>query len=170
MPGGAGVARWGERLAPVSAQNAVRDAGAVHDEGKREARFQAMLYGSPVAAAAGPALAKSGLRSRKQLRFAYEASGLPRGFRHELASLAYARPADDLVRHLVATHHGYGRPWFPSCTDPDAKGHELTRVDGGWPKAFLASMARYGPWQLAGLESALRAADARRSIEEQQDD
>lgn len=166
----AGVARWGERLAPVSAQNAVRDAGAVHDEGKREARFQAMLYGSPVAAAAGPALAKSGLRSRKQLRFAYEASGLPRGFRHELASLAYARPADDLVRHLVATHHGYGRPWFPSCTDPDAKGHELTRVDGGWPKAFLASMARYGPWQLAGLESALRAADARRSIEEQQDD
>lgn len=166
----AGVARWGEFLAPAAAQGAVRDAGAIHDEGKREARFQAMLYGNPVAAAAGPALAKSGLRSRRQLRLAHEASGLPRGFRHELASFAYAKPADDLVRHLVATHHGYGRPWFPSCADPEAKGHDVTRLDSGWAKAFFAAAASYGPWRLAGLESALRAADARRSIEEQQDD
>lgn len=166
----AGVARWGHLLARSNAKDLVRDAGAVHDEGKREGRFQTMLYGNPIAAAAGPALAKSGQRGRKQLRLAYEVSGLPRGFRHELASLAYSPIDNDVVRHLVATHHGFGRPWFPPCSDPSAPGHELARVDGGWAKKFFSLSARHGPWYLAGLESSLRAADARRSIEEQQDD
>jgi CRISPR-associated endonuclease/helicase Cas3 len=166
----AGVANWGRRLAPLDKRDIVHAAGAIHDEGKREARFQAMLYGNPITAAAGPALAKSGLQNRQKLRLAYAASGLPRGFRHELASLTYVSVDDALVRHLVATHHGYGRPWFPACADPSAKGHQLTHVDSGWAQSFFAATRIYGTWGLAGLESALRAADARQSIEEQEND
>lgn len=120
-------------------------AAKIHDLGKSEPRFQVMLHGDPFAAAAGPVLAKSGLRKLAEKNAAYAQSGLPRGFRHELASLALAEENDALVCHLVGTHHGYGRPWFPVCHDPDALGSKQTRLDSGRLIAFAKLTNNYNP-------------------------
>ncbi len=164
-----GVADQIRQLAPGHpAQERLVRAARLHDLGKSEPRFQSMLYGHPVHAAGQPPLAKSGLRRLDQLRAAFAQSGLPRGFRHELASLLYSQETDPLVRHLVATHHGYGRPWFPASEDPEAPGANLPALGSGWVADFAAHLAEFGPWRLAAMELYLRAADARQSMIEQE--
>ena len=170
-----GVARLTEKLAQRNSEREqiVRAAGQ-HDLGKAEPRFQAMLHGSVLSAAAGPLLAKSGLRTLSQVLASYAESGLPRGFRHELASLSSsltggAPEIDQLVRYLVATHHGYGRPWFPVCADPEAPGLDHGKVGSGWASEFAGLLRLYRPWRLAEMELLLRASDARQSKAEQEE-
>ena len=64
---------------------------------------------------------------QRQRQRAERRSGWPPGLRHELVSLALldaspelqAKAHDlDLVRHLVASHHGWCRPWAPNTVDP----------------------------------------------------
>jgi CRISPR-associated endonuclease/helicase Cas3 len=166
----ADVARWAYRLAHTDpARAAIVDAARIHDAGKAERRMQSLLHGSPLKAAGGPLLAKSALRSRDQQLAAWKASALPRGFRHEFASLDVAAPADGLVRHLTATHHGYGRPWVPPCQDPAAPGAAHAGLAAHWLAAWHLQLTRHGPWALARMEWLLRAADARASIEEAAD-
>lgn len=163
----AGVEAMAARITqghPAEAQ--IRTAAREHDLGKQARVFQILMHGDPLRAAAGPLLAKSGLRSQRALRAALQ--GFPRGFRHELHSLDLMQHNDPLVHHLVATHHGYGRPWFPPCADPNAPGVQHNRLDQHWAARFAQLRRQLGPWQLAGLELLLRAADIRRSIEEQQ--
>lgn len=166
---GVGI-RAGQLAADHPERTRIERAASLHDQGKSESRFQAMLHGDPVAAAAGPLLAKSGLRRLSELRAAYAQSGLPAGFRHELASLALIDEADPLIRYLVATHHGYGRPWFPACADPQAPGADLIPLGSGWVEMVAALRRQYGPWALAAMELLVRAADARQSIAEQERD
>jgi len=113
----------------------------LHDWGKADCRFQALLIGSDVAAAlAQPILwAKSAsiptaalTRRRARLR-----ATLPDGFRHEMLSVqmaasavgASALPADQklhaLSLHLVATHHGHARPFAPLVDDEAPPGVSL---------------------------------------------
>jgi CRISPR-associated endonuclease/helicase Cas3 len=163
------VARWADRLCQSHPQTqAIVSAAIVHDAGKADARMQALLHGHPVKAANGPTLAKSALRTREQQLAAYRASRLPKNFRHEFASLDYAQLEDPLVRHLVATHHGHGRPWLKPCADPQAAGARFASLAGHWPEHWSRMMHDHGPWRLAALEWRLRAADARASIEEAQ--
>ena len=165
----AGVeARAGQLAADHPERTRIARAARLHDRGKSEPRFQAMLHGDPIAAAVGPLLAKSGLRRLSELRAAYAQSGLPAGFRHELASLALVDECDPLIRYLVATHHGYGRPWFPACADPQAPGADLIPLGSGWVEMVAALRRQYGPWALAEMELLVRAADARQSIAEQE--
>ena len=164
-----GVAQRAKVLAAIHPEcDKIRVAASIHDMGKKEPRFQIMLHGDPFAAAAGPLLAKSGLRRLSAQNAAYAQSGLPRGFRHELASVALSDENDPLIRHLVATHHGYGRPWFPDCKDRQALGAEYTVLDSGWLHSFVSLCDGNGPWALAGMELLLRAADARQSIAERE--
>jgi len=161
------VARWAEKLNHNHPQRkALVEAAAVHDAGKQEPHMQKLLYGHPLYAALGPALAKSALRRRDQLFMAYRQSGLPKGFRHEFASLDCVQIEDTLIRHLVATHHGHGRPWLKSCNDPTAPGAHFAALDNHWPKHWSEVLNQHGPWQLAQLEWRLRVADARASMEE----
>lgn len=161
------VGRWAERLAEghTHARSLVH-AALVHDEGKREPRMQVMLHGDALRAVAEPPLAKSALASARDRYAAWRQSGLPRGFRHELASLAYAPQEDALVSHLVGTHHGYGRPWFIPCADPAAAGAQLAALGSPWLAQFADIHMQFGLWGLAELEWRLRAADARASMEE----
>jgi len=164
-----GVARLADGLAHEHPeQERIVRAAWRHDLGKADPHFQNMLHGNSLAAAAGPLLAKSGLRKLSQMLAAYAESGLPKGFRHELASLSPSLPqgeleSDILVRYLIATHHGYGRPWFPPCAYIDDTVANMARLGSGWVQAFAALVERYGPWFLAGMELLLRASDARQS-------
>lgn len=113
--------------------------------------------GSPL----GTLLAKSGAH---EVRVSRMLSGLPRGWRHEVASLAARPDMPPLVRYLVGTHHGHGRPWLPASPDT-----ELWRAARGpeWPALVAKMRADYGYWGLAYLEALVRLADWARSAEGQ---
>jgi len=92
-------------------------------------------------------------------------------YRHEFGSLLDAEPrsedaeieddARDLVLHLIAAHHGRGRPHFPpdEAFDPERPRDDSARVAAEVPRRFARLQRQYGRWGLAYLESLLRAAD-----------
>jgi len=69
--------------------------------------------------------------------------------------------AKDLVLHLIAAHHGRGRPHFPSdeAFDPDYPQDKADDVAVEVPRRFARLQRKYGRWSLAYLESLLRAAN-----------
>lgn len=181
----------------------------LHDIGKADRRFQLMLRGgseieffkdeTPWAKSAMPPGA------REAHRLAQQKSGYPRGARHEVQSLAMLQgqleavkarlptgdtePDVDLVLHLVASHHGYCRPFAPAVTDDNfvdvalpkhtstkfgeidfastTSCNGLHRLDSPLADRFWALVAKYGWQELCWLEAILRLADHRASEEEQ---
>jgi CRISPR-associated endonuclease/helicase Cas3 len=117
-------------------------AGLHHDEGKAAPGWQLCVNGGNPVRLSEPALAK-GRYLRSPL------SRLPIRWRHEAESLSRL-PADvpDLVRWLIATHHGYARPHWPI---PD---HGL-----GLAELMERLHGEHGYWGLAFYEAALRCAD-----------
>jgi CRISPR-associated endonuclease/helicase Cas3 len=150
-----------------------------HDLGKADVRFQSILRGSHELVTdtddLASMLAKSG-RQQTDKQF-----GWPRGMRHEAVSLAlleglpeaaFAGTDRELVLHLAATHHGWGRPLFPPVLD-DGSVNVSVQFDGNTLKAASATATmdwnqperlnrlsrKYGHWGLALLEATLRLAD-----------
>jgi CRISPR-associated endonuclease/helicase Cas3 len=80
-------------------------------------------------------------------------------YRPELRKL----PPDmqDLVLHLIAVHHGNGRPHFleDQAFDPEPKGQKADEIAASVVQRFARLQQQYGRWGLAYLESLLRAAD-----------
>jgi CRISPR-associated endonuclease/helicase Cas3 len=132
------------------------EAGRLHDLGKNDARFQLMLGSFD-----GRLLAKSGSH---EVAVSRKLAGLPRGWRHELGSVAQRLDIDPLVRYLVGSHHGRGRPWMPAAPDPKLW-HQANA--GDWPALATHMQDRYGFWGLCYLEAILRLADWARSVDEQ---
>ncbi len=158
-------------------------AGATHDEGKRDSRFQRLLrgdQGEPVATADDTPLAKSGRRTPAEYRAAIASSGLPTAWRHEQLSSVVAWEltgagidgASRLVTRLVGTSHGHGRATFPHVTagligdQPALAGSsEVLHDRGGWDAVVEVTHREHGVWGCAYLEAILRAADAQVSGE-----
>ncbi len=93
-------------------------------------------------------------------------------YRHEFGSLLdvegqpeFQSLSDDLkqlVLHLIAAHHGRGRPHFPQeeAFDHEPKGKkDVIVMASEVPQRFARLQRKYGRWGLAYLESLLRAAD-----------
>ncbi len=172
----------------------LRRAARMHDWGKCDPRFQAMLMRRDLQAAySQPHLwAKStgATSSRRDWQAVRKRAGLPPGFRHEFLSVQLAEraleeadQADDdcdrqLVLHLIASHHGYARPFAPVCNDEqpvdvqfetaagpiklscDWRGsHRPERLDSGIAERYWATTRRFGWWGVAYLEAILRLAD-----------
>jgi CRISPR-associated endonuclease/helicase Cas3 len=177
---------------PEDLTQVLADAARWHDLGKAEERFQVMLHGGdPYASAlAVDPLAKSGMDSQDRVSWvrARHRSGLPAGARHEAWSLALVeaylqeRPDPyvgdtDLLLHLIASHHGWSRPWLPLVFDSQPRpvtgqidGMRVTVSSGqtvslDGPARFARLNTRYGRWGLALLESVVRSADMTVSAE-----
>jgi CRISPR-associated endonuclease/helicase Cas3 len=185
-----GVEQWAAKFAshlPQPIRQTLIDAARVHDIGKADRRFQALLRGGVPAFGEDP-LAKSGRngQSREAYQRARDKAGYPRGCRHEVTSVAMLehRPHDfpnadfDLLLHVVGAHHGRCRPFAPALSDPDGPevrygdwsgpaNHCLASVGSGVSERFWKLTRRYGWYGLAYLEAVLRLADARCSEEEQ---
>jgi CRISPR-associated endonuclease/helicase Cas3 len=67
----------------------------------------------------------------------------------------------ELVLHLIAVHHGRGRPSFPpdEAFDPEHPDDTAAEIAAEIPRRYARLQRRYGRWGLAYLESILRAAD-----------
>lgn len=132
-------------------------AAKIHDLGKGRKIWQQSIGNFNE-----PALAKSKKGMNRQLLGDY---------RHEFGSLLDATqnaefqkfPEDmkDVVLHLIAAHHGRGRPHFSTeeAFDPEGQGADVQTMALEVPRRFARLQQRYGRWGLAWLESLLRAAD-----------
>lgn len=154
-----------------------RAGGFWHDAGKGHPAFQRVLGNR----SAEP-LAKGRQRSPQQVRRDRSASGLPRGWRHEMRSavLAYAHFASepvaraDLIVRLVGTSHGRGRGLAPNPSSILVQSSEPESIraaasalfdEGVWEEIVERTDARTGAWACAYLEALLRAADCQVSKE-----
>ena len=157
---------------------ALASAGAHHDDGKQDVRFQARLGASD-----DSLLAKSRRGTTpEQARRNERRSGLPSRWRHEQRSVAECWDGLDapgsqdpqLVARLVGTSHGHGRSGFPHTAEGlllpgDTAALQATARHlfdlGGWDDLVEATQQRYGVWVCAYLEAVLRAADGQVSEE-----
>jgi len=189
----AGVAALGKRFAEGCALSGLAGilecAGRLHDIGKADPRFQALLRGGNPWTQGG-LLAKS--TDMPQGKSAYararRAVGYPENGRHELLSVRLAESVPglltddsdfrDLVLHLIESHHGHCRSFAPVVYDSDPVNMSLNlngsrfsarsdtrleRLDSGVSERFWRLTRRYGWWGLAWLEAIFRLADHRRS-------
>lgn len=194
---------------PGSVVEAVALAAWLHDIGKADRRFQVMLRGgseieffkdeTPWAKSGMPPGAKAAHR------LAHRRSGYPKGARHEVQSVAMLHAQMEflksklqdvelveLVLHLVASHHGYCRPFAPVVFDDapidvtltghrsevfgvidvltSPSNHGLHRLDAPLADRFWHLVEKYGWFELCWIEAVLRLADHRASELEQQED
>lgn len=174
---------------PDDLAEALACAGLLHDLGKADPRFQSLLRGG-AHWLGGELFAKSaGMPKTRDARNRVRAdSGYPEGSRHELLSVRMAEnapvllPDSDelraLVLHLIASHHGYCRPFAPVVFDEQGvevsfelrgqRAHwcgptDLERLDSGIADRYWRLVRHHGWWGLAWLEALLRLADWRRS-------
>jgi CRISPR-associated endonuclease/helicase Cas3 len=138
--------------------SAVVWAARFHDLGKTRALWQHSIGNRDP----GKVLAKSGGKGSRETT----------GYRHEFGSLFDVEkepefiklPADaqDLARHIIATHHGRARPHFSAqeAFDPNHTDNASARIAREVPRRFARLQRKYGRWGLAYLESLVRAADA----------
>lgn len=140
-------------------------AAAVHDRGKARPLWQRAM-GVPRGT---PPLAKTDGRGANPALLKINGET----YRHEFGSLLDLErdsgvladlPEDlhDLALHLVASHHGYARPWIAPI-DPDARSSLQSHRDRAAQAAlrFARLQVQWGPWGLAWWEALLRAADQR---------
>jgi CRISPR-associated endonuclease/helicase Cas3 len=181
---------------PQSLQEAVVKAAGLHDVGKIDPRFQALLRGGNPWLIGTEPLAKSERLPQSRLEYlkAQRDSGLPKGARHELLSVRLVEsdrsillPEQNLAEltlHLVASHHGYCRPFAPVVMDEKpvvakikidehilsaSSDTGLEKIDSGVAERFWRLTRKYGWWSLAWLESLTRLADHRQSEMEERE-
>jgi len=131
--------------------------GNIHDSGKNRPVWQFAMGGTmenPLAKTKAPV----------NLR-------LIDGYRHELGSVLDAvfhsdEPADDLILHLVASHHAAARPFFETRQFDRQNLKRSAQESVEIARRYARLQARYGVWGLAYLEAVFKCADGIVSSEE----
>jgi CRISPR-associated endonuclease/helicase Cas3 len=150
-----------ERARQLAAATSLNDlaeqfarAGLLHDAGKARDVWQNAFGGSK-----DKPIAKS--KAAVNLR-------LLNGYRHEFGSLIDARDeGDDLVLHLIASHHAGARPYFTERQfDREAGSASNSKVALDAARRYARLQRQYGAWGLAYLEAVFKAADGTISREE----
>jgi len=140
-----------ERLGLEGLAQAFEKAGLRHDNGKRREIWQRAFGGDvkkPIAKSSSPVNPR-----------------LLDGYRHELGSLIDAGETDDLVLHLIASHHKAARPYF---TDRQLDPENVKRSAAAALETacrFARLQQRFGPWGLAYLEALFKCSDGLASDE-----
>ena len=147
-------------------------AAKFHDLGKKRAVWQSSIgHQLPKNPKPDDWLAKSGgkMKPREITDYRHEFGSLLDLQREtEFNNLKDKPELQDLILHLIAVHHGYGRPHFPEdrAFDPEPpKGVNADEIAAEVPLRFARLQRKYGRWGLAYLESLLRAADWARQCE-----
>ncbi len=142
-----------ERLGlPVDEIDALVIAARLHDDGKAAERWQRAMNAPPEGR---PYAKTSGGGNWRLLE----------GYSHEFGSLVAAERTQlpeatrDLILHLIAAHHGHGRPLIPFAGCEDEPPSKLEATAGAAFLRFARLQKHYGPWGLAWREAILRAAD-----------
>lgn len=152
-----------------------------HDHGKNRERWQRLVGGEVTPSGQDwldATLGKSGGEMKHDSR----------GYRHEFGSLSeftdafnagklldntgkpICRDVFDLAIHLIAVHHGRGRPHFPKGGfDPDCESRS-DEIHTESIRRFARLQKKYGWWHLAWLENLLRCADALASADNDAED
>jgi len=188
-----GVAQYARKFAKGCGldANLYYRAGLWHDLGKLDPRFQAMLKQSSPRTAVGEPLAKSARspRTKEEREQAREVHCYPSGARHELlsAALVATKTVDDLLLHVIAAHHGSGRPFVAPVEENDAikkpfeaklfgesfkldtSGQQIAAWNAELPERFWRIVRQYGWWGTAYREAIFRLADHAQSRTEQDD-
>jgi CRISPR-associated endonuclease/helicase Cas3 len=135
-------------------------AAFLHDEGKRAHRWQRAFK--------APAGEDAWAKTEGPINYA-----LLDGYRHEFGSLIYVEQHErlqrlppelrDLALHLIAAHHGFGRPAIETRASDAAPPSVLEAHAKSVALRFAELQYRWGPWGLAWWESLLRAADQQSS-------
>lgn len=143
--------------------SAVLEGAGAHDVGKDCPWWQ-----RAVGRFTRPPVAKSG-----QEEFNH---AINQGYRHELGSVAKLQQAAsvtsmepcaaDLLLHLVAAHHGHGRPGFRTEAMGPIPSSGLKQAIDAVPARFARVQAAYGWWGLAWLEALVKTADVLASRDE----
>jgi len=154
-----------------------------HDIGKVDERFQKMLHGGDIVSyrQSTEILAKSGMNARER-REARRKANYPSDARHEAFSASLIEDSEvlkevndpQLVLHLIASHHGYHRPFVPTSQEPESLEYHDDSMDVKLEADsvyhdllnFAELTERYGYWRLSYIETILRVADWKASKEE----
>ena len=187
-----GVATYARRFASACGLDGdlYYQAGLWHDLGKLDPRFQAMLKQSSPRTVVGKPWAKSAKspRTPEERRQAREVHCYPVGARHELlsAALLSVKADDDLLLHLVSTHHGSARPFALPVEENDTakspfkcnlfgvefKSNSSSQRIAEWnaehPDRFWRIVRTHGWWGAAYREAIFRLADHAQSRDEQE--
>jgi CRISPR-associated endonuclease/helicase Cas3 len=141
-------------------------AARLHDEGKRAKCWQTAFQAD---------------RDRKKYSISEDLAktrgpinqAILSGYRHEFGSLPYVKDdaefkklseeLHDLALHLIAAHHGSGRPLIATDNCEDAPRSMLEERAHEVALRFARLQKRWGPWGLAWWEALLRAADVQAS-------
>lgn len=122
-------------------------AAKAHDLGKARAIWQTYARNADL----GKLLAKSTDYRRPEILA---------GYRHELGSVIDITPqSTPLIQHLIAAHHGNGRPHFIDRQHDREHLVESRRIAESTILNFVSLQREFGWWGLAYLESLLKAAD-----------
>jgi len=163
----------GERLAlPEPFLSALKSSATYHDHGKKTRTWQSAVGNKDKNS--NPLGKSAGKMNIQRLR----------GYRHEFGSLLRVTdascpypglPADpdarDLMLHLIAVHHGRGRPSFERPDDVDyTERARCPEIAVDVMRRFARLQRKYGYWQLAWLENLLRCADAMASAENEEEE